>query len=583
MEVIEKMIPGFERYSVTNNGKSVVSYFYIWRPHQIKINFKNGYCKVTLSFDQPPYTTCYNLHYLVALTFIPNHNNCKFVIHKDGDVKNNHVDNLEWSMGKIKIDNSEVFEVLKDFPKYEINRTGVVRSIKTKVPLKHFLSDGYVKVGIYKEKENGVSTKPHARLHCLLAIQFISNPRNLPVVNHKDGDRGNFSLDNLEWVTSSENSQHAYDIGLTKQTGSCKEMEELDNVGNVIKTFTSVIETCESAGTSISSLSRAFKSITEENDTVVIKDRILRYKIEPIIEGEIWKNVRTGIEKFDEIFRASNLGKIKNSITNTIFKPCLAVGYYHVSLKVKGLKPYAFSVHRLVAFAFLDGTFDLDVNHKNKDKTDNHITNLELLNKKDHRSKDSGKRVVRIKDDEKVIYSSMAEAARQNSLPAYGRIRSLINSRKEHEGYRWKFYTEEDEDLELPNKETYIRGKKVVRIKGDEIIIYPSIIDAAKSNSLTYGMVKTSIDNGRMRKGYIWKFYNEESVEEETEILDEKTPMKDKEKRVVRVKGDERVLYTSIVKATILNPPLSQYVIGRALKSGKERGGYIWEYYIEES
>lgn len=47
-------------------------------------------------------------------------------------------------------------------------------------------------------------------LHCLLAEVFIPNPDNLPQVNHKDGDKLNNQLSNLEWVSSRDNVRHAF-------------------------------------------------------------------------------------------------------------------------------------------------------------------------------------------------------------------------------------------------------------------------------------------------------------------------------------------------------------------------------------
>lgn len=55
-------------------------------------------------------------------------------------------------------------------------------------------------------------------LHRLMAECFIPNPENKPVVNHKDGDKGNYRLDNLEWATHQENSIHAWATGLSKHT-----------------------------------------------------------------------------------------------------------------------------------------------------------------------------------------------------------------------------------------------------------------------------------------------------------------------------------------------------------------------------
>lgn len=55
------------------------------------------------------------------------------------------------------------------------------------------------------------------RIHRLIATAFIPNPLNLPCVNHKDGNKLNNDISNLEWCTYSENSTHAHKTGLNKR------------------------------------------------------------------------------------------------------------------------------------------------------------------------------------------------------------------------------------------------------------------------------------------------------------------------------------------------------------------------------
>lgn len=69
--------------------------------------------------------------------------------------------------------------------------------------------NGYFRVTLAKDGK-----KKQVYLHRLLAEYFIPNPKCLPQVNHKDGNKLNCNLDNLEWVTIQENIIHAYKHGL---------------------------------------------------------------------------------------------------------------------------------------------------------------------------------------------------------------------------------------------------------------------------------------------------------------------------------------------------------------------------------
>lgn len=72
--------------------------------------------------------------------------------------------------------------------------------------------NGYVYVQLW----NNAKYK-NIRLHKLVAQAFIKNSNNLPQINHKDGNKKNNRVDNLEWCTAKDNILHSYKIGLRKR------------------------------------------------------------------------------------------------------------------------------------------------------------------------------------------------------------------------------------------------------------------------------------------------------------------------------------------------------------------------------
>lgn len=68
----------------------------------------------------------------------------------------------------------------------------------------------YFGVGLYRDGKS-----KNYYVHRLVAKAFISNPENKPTVNHKDGDRFNNCVGNLEWATQQENIQHSWDNGMS--------------------------------------------------------------------------------------------------------------------------------------------------------------------------------------------------------------------------------------------------------------------------------------------------------------------------------------------------------------------------------
>lgn len=94
---------------------------------------------------------------------------------------------------------------------YQINENGEIYNTKTNNFLKgHIENTGYVSVNL---NINGI--KKNYSLHRLMADIFLDNPNNLPIVNHIDGDKTNNKLENLEWVSQSQNRYHAIQTGIS--------------------------------------------------------------------------------------------------------------------------------------------------------------------------------------------------------------------------------------------------------------------------------------------------------------------------------------------------------------------------------
>lgn len=109
---------------------------------------------------------------------------------------------------------------IKSLPRIVVNSRSIPHKIRERILKPVFSGRDYHAVTMYNSKEN-ICLKTY--IHRIVANAFLPNPENLPQVNHKDGDKANNSVSNLEWVTSSENMTHAINKKLIDNRGeSCK-------------------------------------------------------------------------------------------------------------------------------------------------------------------------------------------------------------------------------------------------------------------------------------------------------------------------------------------------------------------------
>jgi HNH endonuclease len=133
----------------------------------------------------------------------------------------------------------ETWRQIHDYPTYEVSDLGNIRNSLRVFGYKN-KSNNNLKPQPFKTGYAGIdlckgNTKKRFLIHRLVAQAFIPNPENKPCVNHKNGIRNDNRLINLEWVTKSENTQHAIKNNrLNPPVGERSGSTKLDNTSVLI-------------------------------------------------------------------------------------------------------------------------------------------------------------------------------------------------------------------------------------------------------------------------------------------------------------------------------------------------------------
>lgn len=146
---------------------------------------------------------------------------------------------------RVKINNNNMEyrkEKVKGYEEYQVDTNGIVYSKKGK-PLKYSLNNnGYCIINFYIDgKAKGFA------IHTIVAKQFIqnNNPERMQI-NHKDGNKTNNCVDNLEWVTRSENMQHSVNVlknHIGSKNGNAKAIKGYDKItGDLKYSFNSIMD-----------------------------------------------------------------------------------------------------------------------------------------------------------------------------------------------------------------------------------------------------------------------------------------------------------------------------------------------------
>ncbi len=318
---------------------------------------------------------------------------------------------------------------------YEVSSRGQFRNKKVNRILRGTVKpDGYQRVEIVI---NGKRQSIYR--HRGVAETFLENPENLPIVNHKDLNKSNNRVENLEWVTSAENNKHAIRNGRKIFSRAVNQLDKITN--EIIQTFPSI--------------ARAAKEIAGNKHCI---SNCANGKIKTSA-GFKWELV-VGKEKLPEdvqfvFYKGYNIyptGKIGNK--NFILKPRIHGGYEMVALSING-KQKDYSVHRLVAECFIPNSNPEKnkVNHKDGNKLNNDSKNLEWVTHQEnmiHASSVLGKGLKAVSQydlDGNFMrsYGSITEATKMmgKTNPSFISKICIWNAKNEKPkiayGYIWKF------------------------------------------------------------------------------------------------------------------------------------------------
>jgi hypothetical protein len=252
---------------------------------------------------------------------------------------------------------------IKDFDNYKISSLGRVCNINTGRMLKLILSGGYFKIRLSQNhNEKGFS------VHRLVALAFISNPENKPQVNHKDKNRSNNNVSNLEWSTALENNVHRSKDVIQTTNQNIKIWRVDKETNEKLEFYNSIYLAavwCFENGVS-GSIQNARGNISCSVRGVYHQSCGFKWIIDeqPSLENEEWKNVIIDSQIFPNY----------KGIIMENYKPHHS-GYIYVRVDKN-----KYALHRIMAYTFIKNLnpdlFNV-VNHIDGNKTNNSASNLE--------------------------------------------------------------------------------------------------------------------------------------------------------------------------------------------------------------
>jgi len=412
----------------------------------------------------------------------------------------------------------EEWLVINDFPNYSVSNFGNVKNNTTNKIMKLTIKCGYYNISLTND-----ICKKTCKVHRLVGLSFIENPDNKRTVNHKDKNKCNNKLENLEWMTHEEQSQHR-SIGLNYKSNKNKPIYRLSKDDEILEHYNSI----EDAGKWAfeNKLAKSAHSGRNAIGNCLNRLSIKAYKfkwnfLDNSLEHEEWREINYkkifGEEMLiDKNYYVSNLGRFKNSYGTIMenYKPN-ENGYIRVYISNK-----TFLLHRLVALTFLENPENKEtVNHMDGNKLNNTIDNLEFATNQEQEihkhtiglGNNFTRKVKQYNLNWNFIkeYDSIVLAAKEMNV-SKGTIRGvLIKYRKTAAGYIWRY--SDDIDIDFTEKITINenRGRKICQYDLNMNLInkHNCIADAGRNIGVHKNNIWAVINNTKKTAGgFIWKY-----------------------------------------------------------------------------
>lgn len=392
------------------------------------------------------------------------------------------------------------FKPIPGFENYLINKDGEVYSKPTK-KIRKINKELFKKYNSYYSlglRNKGREFK--LRIHRLVALTYIPNPENKLTVNHKDGNIYNNNVDNLEWSTQQEQSEHVIENNLKKKIPTGSEIVRIFPDGNT-KYYENVMEASRLENINQPNITRWLNKTRNASDGSKWLYKT-DYELSLTDGKEEWKNIEIDGNKTD--YFISNYGRFRKN--NIVKKGFLKNGYHKYSITVNDVKK-SYLTHRLVCFAFLGNppTENMTVDHINRIKNDNRLSNLrwttsiEQAENMKKTEKGSGSKSVIMYDKSGKELNRFFSASEAYEFiygkSGCGRSISKVcrNEREFAYGYRWSYKeTENNYEERKVNQINY--NQPIIKILNSIETRYLNLDDACiKENIKDKGVIRCYI------------------------------------------------------------------------------------------